>query len=81
MTREEQDYYETYFEMFASKGWKQFIEDITASKESLNIETVDSVESLYHAKGQLFVINNALNFETMMRNAYDNLGEDDVESV
>lgn len=81
MTREEQDYYETYFELFATKGWKQFIEDITASKESLSIETVDTVESLYHAKGQLYVINNALNFETMMRNTYDNLGDNDVESV
>lgn len=81
MTPDVQDYYETYFELFASKGWKQFIEDISESKESLNVETVDSVESLYHAKGQLFVINNALNFETMMRNAYDNLGEEDVEGV
>lgn len=75
MTPEVQNYYETYFDLFASKGWKQFVEDITASKENLNIETVDTLESLYHAKGQLYVINNALNFETMIRNAYDDVVE------
>lgn len=75
MTPDVQDYYETYFELFASKGWKQFVEDLTASKETLNIETVDSVESLFHSKGQLYVINNALNFETLMRNTYDEILE------
>lgn len=75
MTPEVQEYYESFFTLFATKGWKQFLEELEKAKESLTIEQAETIEGLYHFKGQLFVVNNALGFEDMMRNAYDEIVE------
>ena len=35
MDKELQDYYETLLDLFASKGWKQYVEDISDNMELL----------------------------------------------
>ena len=35
MDKELQDYYETLLDLFASKGWKQYLEDISDNMELL----------------------------------------------
>lgn len=82
MTPEVEKYYENYFDLFTTNGWKQYVEQVEAEKDNFSLEGVKDDKDLYAKQGQLYVINNILNFESMIRTAYDNLKEDeDVEAV
>ena len=57
MDKDLQKYYENRFEMMASEGWKQLLEDIDeVIKAYDDIESVDSIEKLYMRKGQLDIL-------------------------
>jgi len=57
MDKDLQRYYENRFEMMASEGWKQLLEDIDeVIKAYDDIESVDSIEKLYMRKGQLDIL-------------------------
>jgi len=73
MTREDEKYYEDYFDLFASTGWKQFVEQAEESASRFTIEALSNESELNHAKGQLYILNNIVNFETTIRNAYDSV--------
>ena len=82
MTPEVENYYENYFDLFTTDGWKQYVEQVEAEKDNFSLESVKDDKDLYAKQGQLYVINNILNFESMIRTAYDSLKEDeDVEAV
>jgi len=82
MTPEVEKYYENYFDLFTTDGWKQYVEQVEAEKDNFSLEGVKDDKDLYAKQGQLYVINNILNFESMIRTAYDSLKEDeDVEAV
>lgn len=52
-----QKYYETSFSMFISDGWKYFIEDMEALRESIdNLPSINSAEELFFKKGQLDIL-------------------------
>jgi len=40
LDQETQKYYETYFELFASDGWKQFIEETKDIHDAYKIEHI-----------------------------------------
>lgn len=81
MTREDEDYYEDYFEMFTLIGWEQFLEEIKKSKELFSIEGIEGEKNLYYVQGQLAVFNNILSFEDKIRGQYDHIQSDEVEDV
>ena len=57
MDKDLQHYYENRFEMMASEGWKQLIEDIDAVIEAYDdVDSIDSIEKLYTRKGQLDIL-------------------------
>lgn len=76
MTKEEEVYYETYFDLFSSAGWKQFVGDNQETYNSFSIEQIKDSEHLAFVKGQRSVLDNIVKFETMIRSAYDSIQEE-----
>lgn len=71
MTPEEQKYYETYFDLFALDGWKQFIEEIREIVDNQRIEDIKDGEHLQYIKGERNALKRVLRFEGGIRGAYD----------
>lgn len=76
MTKEDQKYYEDYFDLFATAGWKQLMSEVEESISRFTFDIVDSDKDLFLAKGQLLILNNTKNFETLIRNNYDAVTQD-----
>jgi len=73
MTPEVEKYYETYFDLFTTEAWKQFITDIQGNLAQYNIRSVEDEKDLKYKQGQLYIIDHVINWETLIRNAYDEL--------
>ena len=76
MTKEDQKYYEDYFDLFSTTGWKQFVSEVEESISRFTFDVVESEKDLFLAKGQLLILNNTKNFEAMIRNNYDSVTEE-----
>lgn len=74
MDKELQAYYEARFDMMASKGWRDLIEDLHKIEEvSRDLERCNSVEDLYYAKGQLDILNFIFKLKEASEDAYEEL--------
>lgn len=70
-------YYEDLLEMFATPGWKHFLEDMERDHSNVSsIDGVDSLESLFKKKGQRDVIRAILAYEELARQGLEALDED-----
>lgn len=50
-------YYEEQFNLFASKGWVDFIEDQNALYDAIDdLSSVENIETLWFRKGQLDIL-------------------------
>lgn len=78
-----QEQYDNYFELFRTKGWKQFIEDLEEVFKSFHIEDIKDTEELFRIKGERKVLNQILGFESAIIANYDMLlqEDNDVETV
>ncbi len=77
MDKDIQEYYEARFDMMASKGWKDFIEDTQKMLDAYNkIERLAGVEDLYYAKGQLDILNWVINLKQTSEEAYRELTDE-----
>ena len=85
MTLEEEKYYDNYFEVFASEGWKQFTEELTDLQLSYNMDTIKDLEELKLIQGERKILSRILQFETGIRTAYDMIkareAEDNVQAL
>ena len=64
-------YYENYYDLFASKGWKQFIEDIEENRSFMSdITTIKDANDLYFRKGSLDILDRVLNLQNGIENAH-----------
>jgi len=75
LDKETEEYYETYFSLFSSKGWKQLIEELTESFDAFRIEDIKDQQELDLVKGQRLALRRLINFETAIRSAYDSILE------
>lgn len=74
MDRELQAYYEARFDMMASKGWKDLLDDIEKMVEAYDdIERINGVEDLYYTKGQLDILNWIRNLKQASEQAFEDL--------
>ena len=73
MNRDLQEYYENYFEMFATKGWKQLMEDVEDSIDSFKVENISSEQELMIAKGQLSQLRSLKGLQAVIEQAYEDL--------
>ena len=79
MTPELEKYYETYFDLFTTNGWKQFIEDIEANTQHFNVRNVKDDGELKLMQGQLLILDQLVNWEVSVRNAYDSIKEEEKD--
>ena len=76
MTPELEKYYEHYFDMFNSKGWKQLMEEVDESINVFRIENLNTEKELFLARGQLVQLNTLKNLQAVIEQAYEELQND-----
>jgi hypothetical protein len=77
--KELQEYYENRFNMMATQGWVDLIEDIQDMFDSYNqINTADSLEELYKRKGQIDILQWVLTLKQVSEQSYEELQNEEV---
>ena len=76
---EVEQYYNTYFDLFMTDGWNQFISDIQAAIDTTNILALQDAKDLHLKQGQLLVFERLLNWEDSIKNAYESIQEESQE--
>ena len=80
MDQETQTYYDQYFSLFLTDGWKQLIQDFSDNALQINsLEAVKDVNDMHFRKGQLNVLAHLINMETIVSTNYEEVSkiEDD----
>jgi hypothetical protein len=78
LDQQTEQYYNKYFDLFRSEGWKQLIEELQQNALVINsVEATKDENDLYVRKGQLNVLAYILNFENTTNNNYEELVSDD----
>jgi hypothetical protein len=78
--QETQVYYDNYFSLFMTDGWKQLTSEFTNNANNINsIESTKDANDMYFRKGQLNVLAHLLNMENIVSTNYDeaNKSEED----
>lgn len=77
MDKDTAQYFDNYWELFASAGWKQFQEDMEDSKALMSdLMTVKDANDFYYRKGQLEVLNRIVNFQTALEAAHKEMTDE-----
>ena len=74
MLKKHEDVYESYFEMFGSKGWELYKQSILDEREALfkaGFYEIKSELELGKLQGAIHYIDMILNLENNMENMYD----------
>jgi hypothetical protein len=56
MTKEEEIYYNNYFDLFRSAGWAQLLDDLEDRLEAYDIGYLKDEKDLYRVQGELSII-------------------------
>jgi hypothetical protein len=82
MNQELETYFNNYFAMFRSEGWKQLISDLRGNVEQINsVELTEDANNLYFRKGQLAILGTLFNLETQIDSAKEQAESDDTEEA
>ena len=74
MDKELQEYYENAFDMMASKGWKDLLEDLDKLKTNINNVTLTTdTQDLFFRKGQLDILDLILKRKDACEKVYEDL--------
>lgn len=76
MTNEEEKYYETYFDLFLTEGWKAYIEDLRGVHDSYTIENIKDPNDLYRIQGERAMLQRMLGFQYGIEAAYASIKDD-----
>lgn len=72
MDQETQKYYDNYFSLFMTDGWKQLVEDFSSNVANINsVEATKDAEDLQFRKGQLNILAYLLNLESILNTNYE----------
>ncbi len=72
MDQETQTYYDNYFSLFLTDGWKQLMEDFNNNAMQINsVEATKDANDMHFRKGQLSVLAHLLNMETIVNTNYE----------
>ena len=81
MKPETETYYNNYFDIFNTDGWKQLLEDFKSNAIIINsVEATKDADDMFFRKGQLNVLAHLINFEAITVNSFEdaqNNTEDD----
>lgn len=76
MDKELEKYYESRFDMMATQGWKDLVEDAKKMLETYeDIRPLQTVEDLHFAKGQLDILNWLINLKKVSEDAFEELSD------
>tara|TARA_R100000773_G_C4212762_1_gene111891 strand:- start:101 stop:358 length:258 start_codon:yes stop_codon:yes gene_type:complete len=80
--KEVEEYYNKYFDLFTTDGWKQLIEELRQNALAINsVEATKDSDDLYMRKGQLNVLAYLLNLESTVNNNFEELQKEDVQDI
>ena len=80
MNKDLEVYFDNYFEMFRSEGWKQLLKDFQQNITNINsVEQTTDSDNLHFRKGQLAILATIVNLENQMDNAHKNAMEEEEE--
>ena len=80
MNKELETYFDNYFAMFRSEGWKQLISDLRGNVEQINsVEFTEDGNNLYFRKGQLAILGTLFNLETQIDGSHQQALEGETE--
>ena len=76
MDIELQRHYEDKFEMMSTRGWFDFIEEMTAILDATNqLNTVKNEQELYLAKGEMNILSLIINWKAASEATWRDLNE------
>ena len=78
MDKELQQYYESRFTMFTTKGWKDLVEDVQKIKDSIKVEDIQDEKTLFARKGELRIMNWLINLKDVSEQAHQDLKNEDT---
>lgn len=71
MDKDTEQYYNNYWDLFASEGWKQFIEDIEENRTLMSdLMAVKDANDLFYRKGQLEILNRIVSLKELLERSY-----------
>jgi len=72
MNTELETYFDNYFELFNSEGFKQLLQELSTNATQLaDIQTVKDVEDLFFRKGQVAAFATVINLQATIEAARD----------
>ena len=80
MARELQNYYESRFEMMATQGWVDLLEDLEIMIEATNtLAGVETEQQLHFKKGEMSILNWLKNLRDASAEVYEQLQQEEKE--
>jgi hypothetical protein len=77
MDQDTQEYYDNYFSLFSTAGWKQLMEEFSSNAFNINsVEATKDPDDMYFRKGQLNVLAHLINMESIVNTNYDEASEE-----
>jgi len=78
MDQDTQEYYDNYFSLFSTAGWKQLMEEFSSNAFNINsVEATKDPDDMYFRKGQLNVLAHLINMESIVNTNYDQASDDE----
>lgn len=80
MDQETQQYYDAYFSLFITDGWKQLVEEFTSNAIQINsVEATKDADDMFFRKGQLNILAHLMNLETIVNTNYEEANKVSIE--
>lgn len=72
MSKDDLEFYERRFDLFAEQGWTDLLEDFEQLKQNLSdLAPISTEQDLWYKKGQIEMINYLLQLKTLTEQAYE----------
>ena len=71
MKKEDEEYYEAYFDLFLQPGWKQLVTDLNESLDSYRIEDIADADALKRVQGERAILSRLVMFEDSVKETYE----------
>lgn len=76
MDKQTEEYYQNYFSLFRSKGWSQLLKDLSENAGVINnITQIGDSDVLFFRKGQLDILGNIIQLETVVQTNFEQVEE------
>jgi hypothetical protein len=71
-------YWDNYFDLFASPGWRQLVEESTENYNSIYLERSKDWNDFLINKTEKLMLEKIIKFEELIRSSYDRWKDDPV---